>query len=188
MLVLLTSLFTLIFYHSLICSACLLDSQLHVTYAWVSLLLSFPAPPPPPKAWWELMAPPTVCPCRAPMRACWVWAQCHITIWARCPPNTSSQVCLGTTLACPTRVRTPPSTPGQGHTCPGQSAASSQSCLGLSCWRGLPGPQTDRLCFGSPLTIQAAKPGLCLFPRWENVYLSWRGPGCRTKHFESKGS
>lgn len=108
------------------------------------------------------MAPPTVCPCRAPMRACWVWAQCHLTIWARCPPNTSSQVCQGATLACPTWVRTPnqpPSTPGQGHTCPGQSVAPSQSCLSLLL-EGLTW-STGRLCCGGPLTTQAAK-HLCL--------------------------
>lgn len=76
--------------------------QLHVTYAWICccpLLVLFP------KAWWELMAHLT-CPCRVPMRACWAWLPCHLTLQGVPISHLtiSGKVCLGT-LACIIRVR-----------------------------------------------------------------------------------
>ena len=82
----------------------------------MDMLLSSP-PPSSPKAWWELTAHLT-CPCRAPMRACWVWQQCHLTLQGgpTCLFTISSKVSLGT-LACLIRVRaTVLATPAQSVT------------------------------------------------------------------------
>lgn len=87
--------------------------QLHVTYAWIYCCPLFALFP---KAWWELTAHLT-CPCRVPMRACWVWQQCHLTLLGAptCLLTISSKVCLGT-LACFIRVRaTVLATPAQSH-------------------------------------------------------------------------